>query len=61
MSRDGRRFKRANVAAVLAIALVAYFAMALRVTIEDRQPSVEEVGVLLPTAELDTGRVSSVV
>jgi hypothetical protein len=54
MSRDGRRFGRANAATVLALALVAFFAMALRMTTEKQQPSVEEVGELLPVAKLDT-------
>jgi hypothetical protein len=54
MSRDGRRFGRANAATVLALALVAFFAMALRVSTEKQQPSVEEVGELLPVAKLDT-------
>jgi hypothetical protein len=54
MNRDGRRFEQGNAAAVFALALVAFFAMALRVTTEKRQPSVEEVGELLPVAKLDT-------
>jgi len=54
MNRDGRRFERGNAAAVFALALVAIFAMALRVTTEKQQPSVEEVGELLPVAKLDT-------
>jgi hypothetical protein len=61
MSRDRRRFVAANAAAVFAFALVAYFAMALRVTTADRQPSVEEAGEPLPVAKLDTGSLRSVV
>jgi hypothetical protein len=54
MSRDGRRFGRGNAATFFALVLVAFFAMALRVTTEKQQPSVEEVGELLPVAKLDT-------
>ena len=51
MSRDSRRFMRANAAAVLALAAVMFFAMSLRLATERLQPSLE-VGEPPPVAML---------
>jgi hypothetical protein len=54
-----RQSNESSAAAVLALALVSFFAMALHVTTDKRQPSVREVGEPLPVAMLDIDSLPS--
>jgi hypothetical protein len=49
-----RQSNESNAAAVLALALVSFFAMALHVTTDKQQPSVREVGEPLLVLDIDS-------